>query len=404
MTEGRLPEAQAAFEGVGNAHRAERRLERRAHALERRAHDRDRLGRRPVAEEAKDLVGDELERAAASRALEEADRPFEGRRLLRTRVCEERPLQVREGGVGDLGVGRRQLLDPSVGEPPEVLGRPLQGGEDGTSGLVRKRDGDLRAAREPLQERPLRAGQVLEPVREDGAAVPRGEVALDAVDGAGSLEVPVGEAEHFELLAVGGVEPREVAAELTRVEERRLELGQGAEQAVGEAPEARGGPEPVQVGPRQDAADDERALRLRGGRAAVARPTCDQLEEVVERADCPAEQRRRAREQIALDTFDLRPDSGRREKARARARQGSDREAAQPSPRSPGRPTTGAAPSKSSPRTGRPPRAGQDRDCFFSGYAAALGRRPRRAAGRPGIWPAQSSQRSAALAPRRASA
>src|SRR5581483_3351940 len=36
--------------------------------------------------------------------------------------------------------------------------------------------------------------------------------------------------------------------------------------------------------------------------------------------------------------------------------------------------------------------------------AAFFGRRPRRAAGRPGILPAQSSQRSACLAPRRASA
>src|SRR5918999_485443 len=39
----------------------------------------------------------------------------------------------------------------------------------------------------------------------------------------------------------------------------------------------------------------------------------------------------------------------------------------------------------------------------ISGYAAALGLRPRRAAARPGILPAQSSHKSAALAPRRAS-
>jgi hypothetical protein len=40
----------------------------------------------------------------------------------------------------------------------------------------------------------------------------------------------------------------------------------------------------------------------------------------------------------------------------------------------------------------------------FFGYAAAdFGRRPRRAAAWPGIWPAQLSQRSACFEPRRAS-
>src|SRR5207249_7676087 len=46
-----------------------------------------------------------------------------------------------------------------------------------------------------------------------------------------------------------------------------------------------------------------------------------------------------------------------------------------------------------------PPRPSDD----YSAAAAARGRRPRRAAARPGISPAQSSQRSATFEPRRAS-
>jgi hypothetical protein len=83
---------------------------------------------------------------------------------------------VRERRVSELGGARRQLVDPAVGEGAEVLDRPLQRGEGGAAGLVRERHGYLGPARQGVQEAPFRAGQVLESVREDRAAVPRAEV------------------------------------------------------------------------------------------------------------------------------------------------------------------------------------------------------------------------------------
>src|SRR5204863_4715367 len=117
--------------------------------------------------------------------------------------------------------------------------------EGDAPGLVGQRDGDLRAAGERLQERPLRSRQVLEAVREDRAPVPRVELGLEAFGRVAALEVAVPELEPVELGAIGGVEPGQIAVEISRIDEPRLQLAESSRQGVGKAGESRGGPEAV---------------------------------------------------------------------------------------------------------------------------------------------------------------
>src|SRR5205085_11321602 len=103
----------------------------------------------------------------------------------------------------------------------------------------------LGAARERLEDRPLCAGEVLEPVREDRLAVPGVEVVPEPLRGAAALDVAV--PELAELGAVRRVEAREVAADVLGLDECGLELAERAEQRVGEAAEAGGATEAVQA-------------------------------------------------------------------------------------------------------------------------------------------------------------
>src|SRR5262249_32715071 len=105
---------------------------------------------------------------------------------------------------------RRQLLDPRRSEPREVVGRSLERRKGWTARLVRQGDRALGATGKRLQERPLRARQVLEAVGEDGAALPRAELAGEPPCGGAALEVPVPEAETVELGPIPGIEPREI--------------------------------------------------------------------------------------------------------------------------------------------------------------------------------------------------
>ncbi len=402
--EERLPEgcpaqARPALDGVGDAGSRERRLERGAETLERRADEPDGLGRRPVTEQAQDLVRDELERRARAGALEEPDGSLERGRLRVGTVGEERPLQVGECRMGLRGRRRRQLLDPAVGESGEILGRPGKRRERGPSRLVRERHGHLRPAGQGLEQRPLRARQVLEAVGEHGAAVPGRQLALDALDGVPPLEVTIPEPQAVELVPVRGIERRDIAAHLGGVDEPRLQLGDGPEQRVAEPGEPRRRAEAVQARACDRPAESEGLLRL--GRYLPRLPVAagNPLEEVVERSDRAAEKRWPPDEQVALDAVDFRPVRDDEERLAVeilqvsleeprdlprvrRANQQSERHRRQSSVRPGGHP---------SPRDGvrRP--------------YALFGRRPRRATARPGIVPAQLSQRSAAFAPRLAS-
>ncbi len=307
VAEGRLPEPDLALERIRNAGAGERRLERSPEPVERRADEPDRLRRRPVTQEVEHLVGDQLERTAGARPFEEAHGTLERRRLRVLGVREERALEVGERRVCDLRVRGRQLLDPTVRETGEIVGRAAQGGEGRPARLVGKRDVDLGATGEGPEQGPLRAGQVFEAVREHGPAVPRLELRLNAFDGVRTVPVAVEEPQLLELAEIGGEENGEVALELARVDEARLELRDGAQQGVAEAGEACGGAEPVQARSGERAPQDERALRVRRDLLPLATTLGDRAEEIVEGADVAAQQGGTSGQEIALYAIDLRP-------------------------------------------------------------------------------------------------
>ena len=236
-------------------------------------------------------MGDELERVARSGALEEAHRARRGRRV-GGGALEQRPLEMRERRRGVLGGARWELGRSAVGERREILRRTPERGEGDAARLVGQRDVDLGTAGERLEQRPLRRRQVLEAVGEHGLAVPRVEIALEPLGGATPEHVAVPEAEAVELGAVGAVERGEIAAEIGRVEQARLQLAERRQQRVDE-PREPGRPralEPVGAQHLVDRAPrGEDALRLREDRPARFVSARDALEEVVERADRAAE-------------------------------------------------------------------------------------------------------------------
>src|SRR5581483_611876 len=140
-----------------------------------------------------------------------------------------------------------------------------------------------------------------EPVCEHGLPVPRVEVALQALDGAAALQVPVDEVEPVELCAIGRVEDCEVALEVAGIEEPGLELAEHAQQLVGEPAESRRAREAVERRRGDEPADEERPLRVRDETGAV-----EVDEEVVERPDPTGEERGPAPEKLPRDGVDVR--------------------------------------------------------------------------------------------------
>jgi hypothetical protein len=76
-----LRESEPALEGERNAKRSEGRLQRGPPRFERRHDNGDLLGLRPAPEKREDLLADQLEAAAGSRAFQESNRPFERGRV-----------------------------------------------------------------------------------------------------------------------------------------------------------------------------------------------------------------------------------------------------------------------------------------------------------------------------------
>ena len=177
-----LRRLQRRVERVRDAERAERGLERRAHPVERRADDEDllRRGAGPRAARAP-----RRRRARASRACR---RPRgTGSRPRPAAPAAARPGRAPARGararVRVLGVPRRQLLDPPVRRAardrwPCARARRTPAGPART-GARRSR----RPAGERLEQPPLGAGQVLEPVGVDRPAVPGAEIAGEPVGG-----------------------------------------------------------------------------------------------------------------------------------------------------------------------------------------------------------------------------
>ena len=118
-----------------------------------------------------------------------------------------------------LGRPWRELLDPSVGERGQIVDGAPQRCERHTARLIRQRHLHFRAARERLEQCPLGPGEVLEPVGEHGLAVPRVEVGGDSFGCAATDEISIPEPEPVELGAIGGIQPREIARQVARVEQ-----------------------------------------------------------------------------------------------------------------------------------------------------------------------------------------
>ena len=372
--------------------------------LERRARRaRSAPARRPPRIRCEQLLGDELERAARAGALEEANGAVEiGRR--RRRLLEERALEMRERRMRVLRRARAELLDAPVGERGEVVGGARSDANATRPGSYGQRHLNVGAARERFEQRPLGAGQVLEAVREHGLAVPRVEVALrDARPRAGA----------------GGRGPRARAGRARR-DRRRRAAPDRRRDLPGRAGPTRARRASTAACPRSRRCRAERdsrsatLRRARGGRSACAarrwRPAAapdrrdKPSEEVVERADRAAEEAAGAREQIALDAVDVRRVRHDQIRLVVEARQialEQKRDFARVCrPREEGEPHL---PIVERPQDGSCDRSRVSALEAAGAAAAVFGRRPRRAAARPGIVPAQSSQRSATFEPRRAS-
>ena len=234
LAERRLPDPDPALDGVRHSEGAEGGFELGPLPLDTRADDEDLFGPGSVPDELEHLVGQQLERSARTRALQEADRPVE-RRAGGGPVGEQMPFEMSERRWRDLVVPWRELLDAPGSERAQVVGGMPQRLERRAIRLVRERDGDLGAAGERVQERPLRAGQVLEPIGEHRPCRPRLELAADELGPVPTQEIAVPQLEPLELGAVGRVEKREVAAQVAGVDETRLELGEDAAERICEA-------------------------------------------------------------------------------------------------------------------------------------------------------------------------
>ena len=176
-------------------------------------------------------------------------------------VLEERPLEVRERRMSDVGERGRKLGRGPIREASEIGGRALERGERGPSGLVRQRDVHLGATCERLEQAPLGTGQVFEPVGVHRLAVPGLEIAREPLDRPPPDEPSIPAAEPVELGAVGGCKAPQIAAQRVRLEQVPVELVERRRERVREAGEPCGASEPVQRCERDDAANEQRALR-----------------------------------------------------------------------------------------------------------------------------------------------
>jgi hypothetical protein len=214
---------------------------------------------------------------------------------------------VGERRVRVVAVARRELLDPSVREPREIGRRPLEGGEGKTPRLVLEGDGDVRPPGECLQQAPLRSAQILEAVGVDRTPIPGTELAGEACGRIAAPEVTIPEPKAVELAAISPVQLGQVAVELSRLEQPRLELGDRASEGVREPREPSRDLKVAEPSACDHPPQKESPLCLADERTGPAVPGRDLFEGVVERPDETADERAGAAQEIALDPFDVRP-------------------------------------------------------------------------------------------------
>ena len=149
------------------------------------------------------------------------------------------------------------------------------------------------ARRQRLDQSPFRAGEILEPVREHRPAVPRFQVAREAIDGGASERVTIPEPEPVELGAVGAGDGADLARQIALVQKRRAHLAdRDAERLRVPGERARRHLRTLARRPsheqRTTGTRDERPARV-----ATSNVLLDQvLEEPVERRDSPADRDR----------------------------------------------------------------------------------------------------------------
>ena len=219
-------------------------------------------------------------------------------------VVEEVALEVGEPGR-KVGLGaRRELDDVAFRKRGEVVGRALQRGERRACGLVRERDVHLAAGRKRLDQAPLRAREILEPVGEDGCAAPGAELRRQPFDRAPPQHAAVGNAQPLQLGAVRLGHRRQLGREVAGIEEARLDLGQRTGERIGEARKAGRRPERPGRGRGDELPQDDRPLCL------AEHPGCgagagEEGEQRVERADGAGEQRSLSARELSLDAIDV---------------------------------------------------------------------------------------------------
>ena len=257
--------------------------------LGRLAHDdRHVLGREAaLADQARDVRGDELELGALAAALEQQQRVARigapGRRRLEQRALE----RVQRGALVVLGAGRQ--LDVLGAEGHELLEGVAAAGEGHAPGLVGQRDGDRRGGvdGERLDRVALQRLEVVEAVEEDRRRAParrleaqrveRRLVVQDAVAAPdGAQGVAIGRVEARQLLRVGGA-PRLALAPrphgrppASGLHALLLELGDEAQEGLDEPGRVGGGRERRQLA-RGRSRRPPRA-RAPGARAACPPP------------------------------------------------------------------------------------------------------------------------------------
>ena len=121
-------------------------------------------------------------------------------------------------------------------------------------------------------------------------------------------KLAVEELQAVELLAVRPIEIGELPVGLGGIEHGGFEVGDRRTKRVGKARVTRRRAEAVQACGRDDAREQERALRV--GQLLTRRRSgvlADPAEDVVERPDRAAEERGAAGEKVVLDAADVRP-------------------------------------------------------------------------------------------------
>ena len=199
---------------------------------------------------------------------------------------------------------RSELDDVTARERSEIGDRPRQRGKRGPARLVRQRDVHLAARCERLDQAPLRSRQILEAVREYRGAVPRPELARQALDGPPANHAAIADGKALELGPVGARQIGQARAEILWIEQAGLDLGERAGEGVGEAGKARRRPERARRRRGDEVPEHESALRI-AERAGDWTAAGEEREQRVERANRAREQRSTPAGELALDPVDI---------------------------------------------------------------------------------------------------